>query len=148
MNELKLLSCPFCGEVPAEGYRLGADWHKCESGEVYISCSSPKHEGVCLQVYGENFEQAAETWNRRTEPDNKALTVEELRGMDGEPVWIVAHPDWGHWELSECAEDYFEDRDEDFYGMTMPPTISDPMGRYGLHMMGWLAYRRPPEKGE
>ena len=91
-------------------------------------------------------EKATAAWNRRAPlSDNKALTAEELQGMDGEPVWIVAHPDWGHWELSERAEDYFEDRDEDFYGMTMPPDIPDPMGRYGLHMLGWLAYRRPPE---
>lgn len=78
------------------------------------------------------------------EPTNDPLTLEELRGMDGEPVWIVEHPDWGHWELSECAEDYFDDRDPDFYGMTMPPTLPDPMGRYGLHVLGWLAYRRKP----
>lgn len=90
---------------------------------------------------------AGEAMHARS-PDNKALTVEELREMDGQPVWIVSHPDWGHWELSERAEDYFEDMDEDFYGMTMPPALPDPMGRYGLHMLGWLAYRRPPEKGE
>lgn len=34
------------------------------------------------------------------------LTLEQLRGMDGQPVWIVESPDWGHWELSEDAEDY------------------------------------------
>jgi hypothetical protein len=27
----------------------------------------------------------------------------------------------------------------------MPPNLPDPMGKYGLHMMGWLAYRRKPE---
>ena len=79
---------------------------------------------------------------RRAQP----LTLEELRERDGQPVWVVAHPDWGHWELSECAEDYLENRDEDFYGMTMPPGIPDPMGRYGLHMMGWLAYAHPPKE--
>lgn len=81
------------------------------------------------------------------EPPNDPLTLEELRGMDGEPVYIVEHPDWGHWELSECAEDYLDDRAEGFYGMTMPPTLSDPMGRYGLHVLGWLAYRRKPDGG-
>lgn len=34
------------------------------------------------------------------------LTLEQLRRMDGQPVWIVESPDWGHWELSEDAEDY------------------------------------------
>lgn len=71
---------------------------------------------------------------------NDPLTLEELGRMDGQPVWIVAAPDWGHWELSEDAEDYLEDRDPDFYGMK----YDDPAGKYGLHVSGWLAYRRPP----
>lgn len=74
-------------------------------------------------------------------PPNDPLTLEELRKMDGEPVWIVEQPDWGHWELSADAEDYLADRDQDFYGLKH----DDPAGRYGLHVLGWLAYRRPPE---
>ena len=74
-------------------------------------------------------------------PPNEPLTLEQLREMDGEPVWIVEHPDWGHWELSADAEDYLANRDQDFYGLKH----DDPAGRYGLHVLGWLAYRRPPE---
>lgn len=70
------------------------------------------------------------------------LTLEELRQMNGEPVWIVEHPDWGHWELAEDAEDYLMDRDEDFYGMKH----NDPCGRFGLHVLGWLAYRHKPKE--
>lgn len=73
---------------------------------------------------------------------NEPLTVEQLRKMDGEPVWIVEAPDWGHWELSADAEDYLCDRDPDFYNMKMR---NDPEGRYGLHALGWLAYARKPE---
>lgn len=62
--------------------------------------------------------------------------------MNGEPVWIVEHPDWGHWELAEDAEDYLMDRDEDFYGMKH----NDPLGRFGLHVLGWLAYRHKPKE--
>lgn len=75
------------------------------------------------------------------DPPNEPLTLEQLREMDGEPVWIVEQPDWGHWELSADAEDYLADRDQDFYGLKH----DDPAGRYGLHVLGWLAYRRPPE---
>ena len=74
-------------------------------------------------------------------PPNEPLTLEELREMDGEPVWIVEHPDWGHWELSADAEDYIADRDQDLYGLKH----DDPAGQCGLHVLGWLAYRRPPE---
>lgn len=73
------------------------------------------------------------------------LTLDELKRMDGKPVWIVEHPDWGHWELSDDAQDYIEDRDPDFYGMTMPKSNPDPAGKYGLHALGWLAYKREPE---
>lgn len=31
-----------------------------------------------------------------------------------------------------------------FYGLKH----DDPAGRYGLHVLGWLAYRRPPEGEE
>lgn len=74
-------------------------------------------------------------------PPNDPLTIEQLREMDGEPVWIVEHPDWGHWELSADAEDYIADRDQDLYGLKH----DDPAGQCGLHVLGWLAYRRPPE---
>ena len=77
-----------------------------------------------------------------TQEDPKPLTLEELRQMNGEPVWIVEHPDWGHWELAEDAEDYLMDRDEDFYGMKH----NDPFGRFGLHVLGWLAYRHKPKE--
>ena len=50
-------------------------------------------------------------------PPNEPLSIEQLREMDGEPVWIVEHPDWGHWELSADAEDYIADRDQDLYGL-------------------------------
>ena len=78
-----------------------------------------------------------------TQP-NEPLTLEQLREMDGEPVWIVEHPDWGHWELSADAEDYIADRDQDLYGLKH----DDPAGQCGLHVLGWLAYRRPPERQE
>ena len=77
-------------------------------------------------------------------PPNEPLTIEQLREMDGEPVWIVEQPDWGHWELSADAEDYLANRDQDFYGLKH----DDPAERYGLHVLGWLAYRRPPEGEE
>jgi hypothetical protein len=83
-------------------------------------------------------------WYNCNQPDNNPLTLDELWRMDGEPVWIVAWPDWGHWELSAHAEDYFEDRDPDFYGMMH----NDPHGRYGLHMLGWLAYRSRPGRNK
>lgn len=68
------------------------------------------------------------------------IKLDQLRKMDGVPVWIVESPDWGHWELSEDAEDYICDRDIDLYGLTYP----DPDGKAGLHKLGWIAYAYHP----
>lgn len=86
-------------------------------------------------------EAVAEKGDRDCPVPPEPLTLDELRQMDGQPVWIVESPDWGHWELSADAEDYIAERDQDFYGLKH----NDPAGRYGLHVLGWLAYRRPPE---
>lgn len=67
------------------------------------------------------------------------LTPEQLKGMGGQPVWIVEHPDWGHWELSEDGEDYIADRDPELYGLRH----DDPEGKNGLHKLGWVAYAYP-----
>lgn len=68
------------------------------------------------------------------------LTLEQLRELNGQPVWIMEAPDWGHWELSEDAGDYLTDRDPELYGLTYP----DPEGKGGLHKLGWIAYAYKP----
>ena len=75
-------------------------------------------------------------------PENKPLTLEELRKMGGEPVWIVllniakqprceivteVHED-GIWMV--CADD-----DNDY-------------AAFGLYGKTWLAYARKPEGSE
>ena len=76
---------------------------------------------------------------RSMQEAGEPLSLEQLREMDGKPVWIVEYPDWGHWELSEDAEDYLCDRDTDLYGF-----MSDLDGEAGFHELGWLAYSYPP----
>ena len=64
--------------------------------------------------------------------DNKALTLEQLREMDGEPVWVVDttinRREWCYWKggLAYSCEAHPEYYEPDEYGL-------------------WLAYRRPPE---
>lgn len=76
---------------------------------------------------------------RSMQEAGEPLSLEQLKQMDGKPVWIVEFPDWGHWELSEDAEDYLCDRDTDLYGF-----MSDLDGEAGYHELGWLAYPYPP----
>ena len=121
----KLEPCPFCKgeakivEAPHTGTKKYA-----------VSCGT----GGCMAYVGPylNKSAAIAAWNRRPAPEaNEALTIDELRGMDGKPVWI---DDWWEdfhgWELSADASDYIDGRDTSKYG--------------GI----WKAYRRPPDGGE
>lgn len=82
-SEIKLKPCPFCG-----GH--GAKIAKLHDGDVYyVACN------VCHAATREfdKPENAAAAWNRRAEPENRALTLAELEehckgGADAAPVWI------------------------------------------------------------
>lgn len=69
-----------------------------------------------------------------------------MKRMDGEPVWI-RDATGGHWELSTDADDYIEGREVDFYGLTCGSKNCSHGCKYGLHQLGWLAYKHKP-KGE
>mgnify|MGYP001073318836 CR=1 FL=1 len=70
-------------------------------------------------------------------PPNEPLTLEELRGMDGEPVWVTS-------AIGERPEWYIVDVDEN--------RLVNPWD--GITLDGWddgypyKAYRRKPEEGK
>ena len=73
-------------------------------------------------------------------PPNEPLTIEQLREMDGEPVWI-ANPDaleYGRWGIVDGVYQAEDDQ------------VLMLRGDYSCHYYGktWLAYRRPPEEDE
>lgn len=73
-------------------------------------------------------------------PPNDPLTMEELREMDGEPVWVVTgsaiNAGRGHWDI--C--DWWDKNTVMFpYGGEQPRI--DDCG------ITWTAYRRRPEEG-
>jgi hypothetical protein len=81
---------------------------------------------------------------RRAQPANEPLTIEQLKQMNGEPVWCADGEGHSCYCLvnaesedcidSECGAWCFE-----FYGMTGD-------GESGLHNMGWLAYDHKPKE--
>lgn len=68
------------------------------------------------------------------EPPNDPLTLEELREMDGKPVWIESKYSGG-WHI---LDSFWNER------VYMLGDAGYIIGNYGKT---WLAYRRKPEEG-
>lgn len=116
------IPCPFCGETHgvAVGY-FGV-----------VLCAG------CGAIHGK-----IEAWNRRAPvppEDNPPLTLDELRGMDGEPVYLVAKHMVSRWDIVRV------DYDHDYPFVYFRDTTK---GRFQTNGYGetWLAYRRKPEGG-
>ena len=69
-------------------------------------------------------------------PANDSLTLEQLREMDGEPVWIVPHRGIAKWYLVDAANECCSACDMDVVDFELygPENTS----------YGWLAYRHKP----
>ena len=68
----KLKPCPFCGSE--------ADYYVGYIQCVHCLANIPYRYGLS---YADGKAEAIEAWNRRAAPENKPLTLEELRKMDG-----------------------------------------------------------------
>lgn len=123
MSELK--PCPFCGGKA--DYYIG--------GNGYLQCTR------CIATipyeYGLSYEdgkmQAIAKWNRRYQEPNEPLTLEQLREMDGEPVWC---------EIPS---------DNPQYGIVVEKLkcVSLTCGILQFNYYGeWKAYARKPESEE
>ncbi len=73
-------------------------------------------------------------------PPNDPLTLEELREMDGEPVYVRYPDSYGEWGLVEILHD-------DHIGIRFRDGLVDIGGKYGLLSRGAGIYRRRPEEG-
>lgn len=128
-----LLPCPFCGgeaTISDGGY----------SGEKFLArcreLSCPAASGFIRKTHDE----AIAAWNRRAEPENNPLTLDELKQMDGKPVWTVGVG------ANKCKS---------YYALVMLSrksvytVIGDEMVQVGaLCQYGktWLAYRSNPKE--
>lgn len=111
-------------------------------------------ENFTLQEVAEAYLSGLAALKEKAEAETP-LTLEELKKMDGKPVWIVEYPKFGHWELSTYGEDYLENRDPEFYGILEWEDVPDQMKeKYGSvpiswmpQKLGWIAYRKDTEVG-
>lgn len=88
MSELK--PCPFCGyEHPAMTMN---------SIGVYISCPNCQTKFRCDCTAGHDYDRnkTIKRWNRRDQPANEPLALEQLEQMktNGEPVWMEKAKEW------------------------------------------------------
>lgn len=93
---------------------------------------------------------------RQKAKENEPLTLDELRQMDEEPVYVQTGDGregyvilvWEYGSVLLYGPDYVElqpvELDPDFYNMRH----NDPDGHFGLHILGWLAYRYKPVDGK
>jgi hypothetical protein len=98
----------------------------------------------------------------------KPLTLDELRQMDGKPVWAISGDnDMYGWFIVSSSKHEIEletgpetiwtleldnaesefTPDQDFYGMMFEDDAKYG-AKFGLHLMGWLAYDYPPPEKE
>ena len=74
-------------------------------------------------------------------PPNEPLTLEELREMDGEPVYVVPaneYSELGKWCVISIG-------DSDDYSCALVPGVEYWSWKFEGYGEQWLAYRRPPE---
>lgn len=89
-------------------------------------------DGAYSTMGGMLFDTAEEAINALTQP-NEPLTLEQLREMDGEPVWVETKAGLKFW------------------GIVTKICVSSGDGRYLLitedteYGQTWVAYRHPPE---
>lgn len=74
-------------------------------------------------------------------PLNEPLTLNELREMDGEPVYVVPQNEYselGKWCVVSIG-------DSDDYSCALVPGVEYWSWKFDAYGEQWLAYRRPPE---
>lgn len=125
----KLKPCPFCGGMPVvveDGYKA-----------IAIHCFN-----CGADITAETERKAGIAWNRRAQPANEPLTLEQLRKMDGEPVYLAYHnaPELNGYQI---LKDIDAEPDEDGeMGARFTEDVWENTEYYGED---WIAYRRKPE---
>lgn len=137
MNELR--PCPFCGSKP----KMLADFP-----HVQLTTVSCKNKECKVHPYtvGLNINDATERWNHRPRLENKPLTLDQLRQMDGEPVWVV-HPNMKGWFEYDKEQGWYIL--EHFFGGGMgikDSKMNTALSKESDYGRNWLAYARKLEQ--
>lgn len=135
-----LLECPICHVAPKIGYACGDYFMHCTDG-----CPSPACDHAAETTTACAWNDWVAWYNKYlpAQPSEKPepLTLEQLRGMDGEPVWVQELPPYttaGYKVLAAPAVNEYGD------------ICFDGGDCYAPYDYGktWLAYRAKPERSE
>lgn len=132
MMENKLLPCPFCGGEAKLSICLGRKAIVCTLCECLMigQPTFSKEEGITEKQH------LVRAWNRRAAPANPPLTLEQLREMDGEPVWMTDKGgNCGIWALVTVHENAF-----------VATAAYGTIRHYSDYGKTWLAYAHKPEQ--
>ncbi len=140
MAELK--PCPFCGgEAKLKHGFPGQQQQGMRQATVQCKtcgCRTVTYRQFPYEPWKNVDEYAIFVWNKRTAEDalsDPPLTLDELRELEGEPVWIESPdmPNRHGWAIN--------------YGLD-PDVMHIQYAEIALDMYGktWLAYRRRPEQ--
>ena len=111
-------------------YKKFAAGLRAAAGSYALFCGAPRGD---LEKAADVIEELA----ARLEPSSIPLTLEELRGMGGEPVWIVPMRGSGGfctWMLVDAEYELCREAHGEM-------AVFENCGKT------WLAYRRKPEEG-
>ena len=112
-----------------------------------FDCKKCLHEKVCALWASRESQNAScfctdgcDYFTPTLTPPNEALTMEQLREMDGEPVWVQTPgiPKYGCWVIVAGVDTEYGQR-------TLYCQGDYTCRNYGRD---WIAYRRPPEGEE
>ena len=119
-----ILSCDFCARYAGIGTHCNYPTDEEIEEAVLLLKGASKDMAISALRQQERFGEA-----------NKTLTMDELRQMEGEPVWVQSPgvPEYGRWAIVEGVGENCLFLRDDF-------TCHD----YGKT---WLAYRQKPEEG-
>lgn len=127
-KRVSLLPCPFCGSDPLiHSYRRHGVRYSVRCGNEFGHCRMNLRTLDYLEL-----EQAVADWNMRPQEPNEPLTLDELREMDGKPIWVVPL-------VPDHEDDDMEPEWSVFHAF-------HPESNFDGYGDRWLAYRRRPGK--
>jgi hypothetical protein len=146
MSEQKLLTCPICGkELTVYGPE---DWKQTfydpdSGGDPYNTVCDC---GFSFSNGSYEYKDFMDAVNRRHSEPNEPLALEQLREMDGCPVWTVTIglEGSGRWELCACETICACPWKQVIRCVTAIGEVTDY--EIDTYSKTWIAYRHKPEE--